>query len=51
MHAHDGQAVLMAHTQRRSSHPAIAMVFLPPKNYEELSKPRITGLDVVNTDE
>lgn len=51
MHAHDEQAVIMAHTQCRSSHLAIAMVLLPPKKHEELSKLRITALDVINTDQ
>ena len=51
MHAHDEQAVIMAHTQCRSSLPAAAMVVLPPKKHEELSKLRITALDVTNTDQ
>ena len=51
IHAHNEQALLKADTQCRSSHPASAMVVLPPQQYEELSKLRITALDVINTDQ
>jgi len=51
IHAHDEQAVIMAHTQCRSSHPAIAMVVIPLKQHKGLSKLRIAALDVINTDQ
>ena len=51
IHAHDEQALLKAHTQCMSSHPAIAMVVLPLKPHKEFSKLRITAPDVINTDQ